>query len=48
MAEHHEARPGYKLVRCRYRKVRNSDKVLDARDYGYECWMFYVRDKKPH
>jgi len=38
-----EAPPGFRWVFCRYRRVRNSDKVLDAHDYGYEAWCFLVR-----
>lgn len=34
---------GYKWVFCRYRRVRNSDRVLDAHDYGYKAWAFLVR-----
>ena len=37
------APPGYRLVFCRYRRVKNSTKVLDAHDYGYEAWCFLVR-----
>jgi hypothetical protein len=37
------APPGYKWVFCRFRRVRNSDKVLDAHAYGYEAWAFLVR-----
>ena len=34
---------GFRWVFCRYRRVKNSDKVLDAHDYGYEAWSFLVR-----
>lgn len=34
---------GFKWVFCRYRRVRNSDKVLDAHEYGYQAWAFLVR-----
>ena len=38
------APPGFRWVFTRYRKVRgNSNKVLDAWDYGYEAWAFLVR-----
>ena len=33
---------GMRRVFCRYRRVRNSDKILDAHDYGYEAWTFLV------
>ena len=33
---------GMRRVYCRYRRVRNSDKVLDAHAYGYEAWTFLV------
>lgn len=34
---------GFRWVFCRYRKVRgNSQKVLDAHEYGYEAWAFLV------
>ena len=25
---------------CRYRRVRNSDRILDAHDYGHKVWHF--------
>jgi len=34
---------GFKWVFCRFRRVRNSKKVLDAWDYGYTAWAFLVR-----
>jgi len=35
---------GFRWVFCRYRKVRgNSQKYLDAHDYGYQSWAFLVR-----
>ena len=34
---------GHRLVYCRFRRVKNSTKVLDAWDYGYEAWCFLVR-----
>ena len=37
------APPGYRQIFCRYRRVKNSTKVLDAHDYGYEAWCFLVR-----
>lgn len=36
---------GFRWVHCRYRRVRNSNRMLDAHDYGYECWSFLVRSK---
>jgi hypothetical protein len=37
---------GFKWVFCRFRKVRGtSNRVLDARDYGYETWCFLVPGK---
>ena len=35
--------PGYRWVFCRYRRVKNSNRVLDAHDYGYKCWRFLTR-----
>jgi len=40
-----EAPKGFRWVFTRFRRVKNSDKVLDARDYGYESWRFLVRAK---
>lgn len=40
-----EAPPGYKWIYCRFRRVKNSDRVLDAHEYGYEVWRFLVRGK---
>lgn len=37
------APPGWKWIFTRFRKVRNSERVLDARDYGYTAWAFLVR-----
>ena len=42
----HRVKPapkGFRWVFTRFRRVRNSRRVLDARDYGYECWAFLVR-----
>jgi len=39
----HPAPKGFRWVYCRYRRVRNSERVLDAHDYGYEAWRFLVR-----
>lgn len=36
------APPGFRWVCVRFRRVKNSTKVLDARDYGYEAWCFLV------
>ena len=36
---------GFRLVFCRFRRVRNSTRVLDAWEYGYEAWCFLVRAK---
>lgn len=33
---------GFRWVFCRYRRVKNSDRMLDAHDYGRECWAFLV------
>lgn len=36
---------GFKWIFCSHRKVRgSSEKVLYAKDYGYEAWAFLVRD----
>jgi hypothetical protein len=37
--------PGWRPVYCRFRRVKNSSRVLDAWDYGYETWCFLVRTK---
>lgn len=34
---------GWRWVYCRYRRVKNSQKLLDAYDYGYTAWRFLVR-----
>lgn len=36
------APPGFRWVCVRYRKVRNSSRVLDAHEYGHEAWCFLV------
>lgn len=38
----HPPPKGFKWVYCRYRRVRNSERVLDAHDYGYKAWAFLV------
>lgn len=38
--------PGYRAVYCRFRRVKNSSKVLDAWAYGYKAWCILVRTKK--
>lgn len=43
MTSRKPAPPGYRWIFTRYRKVRNSNKVLDAHEYGYESWAFLVR-----
>lgn len=43
MKELFRAPPGFKWIFCRFRRVRNSDRILDAHDYGYEAWCFLVR-----
>ena len=39
------APPGMKWVYTRYRRVRNSNRVLDAHEYGHEAWCFLVPRK---
>ncbi len=34
---------GFRWIFCRYRRVRNSSRILDAHDYGYAAWAFLVR-----
>ncbi|MDU6938817.1 MAG: hypothetical protein E6369_06385 [Haemophilus parainfluenzae] len=35
---------GYKWVCVPYRKVKgNSNKILYAKDYGYQAWCFLVK-----
>ncbi len=39
-----KAPKGFRWVYTRYRRVRgNSNRILDARDYGYKSWRFLVR-----
>ncbi|MBM7073489.1 hypothetical protein JQC92_15855 [Shewanella sp. 202IG2-18] len=45
MSKNKIAPKGFKWVFCRYRRVKNSDKYLDAHDYGYESWSFLVPSK---
>lgn len=33
---------GMRWVCSRFRRVRNSNRILDAREYGYEAWCFLV------
>lgn len=40
---HKPAPAGYRWVFARFRRVKNSTRVLDAHDYGYEAWRFLVR-----
>jgi hypothetical protein len=37
-----EAPEGYRWVCCPRRRVKNSDRYLEASDYGYEAWCFLV------
>ena len=37
---------GFKWVFCRFRRVKNSDRLLDAYEYGYKSWRFLVRCKR--
>lgn len=41
--ERKAAPPGFRWIFVRYRRVKNSTRLLDAHDYGYECWAFLVR-----
>lgn len=34
---------GFRWIFTRYRRVKNSTKVLDAHSYGYEAWAFLVK-----
>lgn len=31
---------------CRFRRVKNSTRVLDAWDYGYKAWPIRIRRKR--
>lgn len=42
-SSHKPAPAGFRWVCVRYRRVKNSTKVLDAHAYGYEAWCFLVR-----
>ena len=33
---------GRSVIFRRYRRVRNSTRVLDAYDYGYKGWPIYI------
>lgn len=33
-------------VKCRFRRVKFSDRYLDAHDYGRDHWIFPVRKRK--
>lgn len=37
------APPGFRWVYCRYRWAKGRKRLLDAHDYGYDCWCFLVR-----
>lgn len=40
----HKAAPaGFKWIYTRFRRVRNSTRVLDAHEYGWKAWCFLVR-----
>ncbi|EJG1715041.1 hypothetical protein ACSTKM_13640 [Vibrio parahaemolyticus] len=43
--QHGNAPAGFKWVYTRYRRVRNSTKILDAHAYGWRAWCFLVRCK---
>ena len=43
MSPQKPAPKGFRWVFCRYRRVKNSDRVLDAWEYGHEAWCFLVR-----
>lgn len=45
MSVHKEAPKGFRWVFCWYRRVKNSDRYLDAHAYGREAWCFLVRCK---
>ncbi len=32
-------------VYCRYRRVKNSDRYLDAYEYGYKAWRIPIRKR---
>jgi len=34
---------GVRWIFCRYRRVKNSTRMLDAWDYGYDAWRFPAR-----
>ena len=42
---HKKTPQGFRWVYTRHRRVRNSKRVLDAHDYGYNAWSFLVRCK---
>lgn len=38
-----KAPKGFRWIFTRFRRVKNSTRVLDAWDYGYQAWAFLVR-----
>jgi hypothetical protein len=40
MAKKPKQKPSKGWVYCRYRRVKNSQRLLDAHDYGYKAWRF--------
>lgn len=38
------AADGY--IYCRYRRVKNSDRYLDAHEYGYKAWRIPIKRKR--
>jgi hypothetical protein len=40
MATRQKQKPSKGWVYCRYHRVKNSQRLLDAHDYGYKAWRF--------
>jgi len=38
-----KAPKGFRWIFTRYRRVKNSHKMLDAHAYGYDAWVFLAR-----
>lgn len=34
------------FIYCRYRRVKNSNRYLDAHAYGYKAWRIPIRKKR--
>ena len=44
--QHRKVPKGYRLIFRRHRKVPGTNRVIDARRYGYRAWPILVPDNK--